>query len=134
MRSLSSGVEGDVRQAMWRSYLEKKGRLLHHPDVKKQTDEWKAVMLDVLALTVFHDTVIVSITGGTQLLRSVIGMGGAAIQVGGDRLDARWAAQARASTRQFQAILRTYQLTPADLVYTGPDDFVLHVKSLMARW
>jgi hypothetical protein len=123
---LTDGVGAAFGRAARRSFYEQFKRLETVSQFQKAKPEEQQLLVDLLALACFYQSVIVPVESTRSFLGVLRRAGAMHLRVAGDKLGARYASRAHAATIGFTKVLGTIKAPTRLLTYPTMKRFVVN--------
>ena len=127
--SLTSGIGPDLGRKVRSSFYRLYERLPQVSDFKKHAVETQQLIVDILALSIFYNTVIFPLESGRSFQSLVARAGATHIRIGKTQLDQRFGRRMNQCIIDFEILLNKFQIPPYLLTFANLKDFVQEIIS-----
>lgn len=128
---LTNGIGVVLGKEVRLDYFKRKALLTRHDKFSKLPSNQKNIVLDLLALTTFHEHVLIPIYGSMNFLLSGYNYNFKFVQMGSYELGTDHLRASEQSAKRFFAILKTYGIGIPLLHFSSADEFVEMCKELI---
>lgn len=121
---LTKGIGADLYKPLRISYYKFRDSLLNNVNYKKSSAREKQFLIDVLALSIFNQKVVLPFHGAANFAEGTKSMGVKRVRMATYHLDREFYQAANQVTRQYYAITKKFGLDVEDLYFSSNSEFV----------
>ena len=131
---LTKGIGIELSKKIRIAYYEKKKIIVKHESYNKISKKKHPLVLDLLALGIFHEFVIGPMHGSNNFLRSTEKYGVKSIIMGNYKLDSQFNKETAIITKAFFAIIKKYNIEINQLSIPSVNEFLEGNMEYFDRW
>lgn len=132
--ALTKGIGAELGKKIRFSYYDKKKLIQKDGIYKDLPENKKPLMLDLLALSMFHEFVIGPMHGSNNFFSSTKKYGLKSINLGSYKIDEEFNKQTLAITKSFFAIMSEYNIEIHQLSVPSPHEFLIKNIEFILKW
>lgn len=131
---LTKGIGAELWKPIRISYYDKKRSIDVFLKNKKTPESTRNIIYDLLALTVFHDKVIIPLHGSNNFMENAEKFSIESVSMGTYSIDKEHSRISEKCVKHFFAIMSSYDISIASLTFSGAKEFVDSSLSIINDW
>ena len=134
IKTLTKGIGSELGKPIRMSYYNKKRFVDKALTEFNVSDTVRNLVYDILALTIFHDSIIIPLHGSIHFMDSAKKYGVSQISMGSYKLGKEHNQASDKCVKQFFAILSSFDIDIALLTFSNAKDFVSSTLEVIKKW